>query len=60
MTNNRRGFLMKWKRYQYYTRTGKEWSKWFRYSGDCAEKWQLKGKLLNEYKETEETIPEGT
>ena len=55
MTNNRRGFLMKWKRYQYYTRTGKEWSKWFRYSGDCAQKWQLKGKLLNEYKETEDT-----
>ena len=38
------------KRYQTFTENGKEWSKWFEFSG-TLEKWQLKGKLLNEYRE---------
>lgn len=37
------------KRYQVYGKHGIEWSPWFPYTG-TPEKWQLKGKLLNEYK----------
>ena len=37
------------KRYQYFTRDGIEWTPWFKYDGEQF-KWQLKGKLLNEYK----------
>ena len=39
------------KRFQYYGKTGIEWSKWFVVSDNVIkEKWQLKNKLLNEYK----------
>ena len=39
-----------YKRYQYYSSDGIKWTKWFetKYSDD---KWQLKGKLKNEYKD---------
>lgn len=37
------------KRYEYFTRDGKKWTEWFQYSGEKY-KWQLKGKLLNEYR----------
>lgn len=48
---------MIWKRYQIWTRNGLEWSKWFRYDRGTLEKWQLKGKLLNEYRETDGNEP---
>lgn len=41
------------KRYQIWTNNGLEWCKWFCYSGSL-EKWQLKGKQLNEYREVTE------
>ena len=42
---------MIYKRYEYYRRTGKTWSKWFPYNGEQFE-WQLKSsKLKNEYKD---------
>ena len=37
------------KRYQYFTRHGIAWTKWFNYNG-IEEKWQLKNKLRNEYR----------
>jgi hypothetical protein len=37
------------KRYEYFTRNGKAWSDWFNFDGK-EEKWQTKGKLLNEYR----------
>ncbi len=37
------------KRYQMFTKNGIVWSEWFNWSG-LEEKWQLKGKLLNEYR----------
>lgn len=40
------------KRYQKFTRNGIEWTEWFNWNGP-EEKWQLKGKLRNEYR----TIP---
>lgn len=40
---------MTYKRYQYYSSNGIEWTPWFKYDGEQF-KWQLKGKLLNEYK----------
>lgn len=39
-----------YKRYQYYSAQGIKWTDWFPYEGP-QEKWQLKNKLLNEYKE---------
>ena len=39
------------KRYQCYTRGGIVWTDWFRWTGKDNPKWQLKGKLLNEYEE---------
>lgn len=39
------------KRYEYFTRDGKQWSSWFDYNGDKFP-WQLKNKLRNEYRET--------
>lgn len=47
------------KRYQRYTKNGIEWTPWFEVPDDVdKEKWQLKGKLLNEYKDEtdEETV----
>lgn len=37
------------KRYQKFTKNGIAWSKWFDWHG-FEWKWQLKGKLLNEYR----------
>lgn len=37
------------KRYQMFTKNGIVWSEWFNWSG-TEEKWQLKPKLLNEYR----------
>lgn len=42
---------MVYKRYQYWTRTGKVWSDWFEWTGKDKPKYQLKPSLLNEYKE---------
>lgn len=41
---------MKQKRYQYWSKEGVKWSKWFDYDGP-KEKFQLDKKLKNEYKE---------
>lgn len=37
------------KRYQKFTKNGKEWTQWFE-TIETPTKWQLKNKLLNEYK----------
>ena len=40
------------KRYQYYGKDGIEWTDWFNQRpGYSKDKWQVKNKLLNEYKE---------
>jgi hypothetical protein len=41
---------MIYKRYQYYSKTGVTWSKWFPWDSNDKPKIQL-GKLLNEYKD---------
>lgn len=43
-------FNFMYKRFQYFSNSGISWTSWFecKYSD---EKWQLKNKLLNEYKE---------
>ena len=39
------------KRYQFIGRGGKVcWTKWFKYNSDYCPKWQLEGKLKNEYR----------
>ena len=45
---------MKIKRYQCWNREGLSWSKWFQWNGTVQEKWQLKNKQKNEYKEVTE------
>ena len=51
--------MLKIKRYQLFTRDGIVWSKWFVWNGTIEEKWQLKNKLKNEYKEiTSDEWPE--
>lgn len=41
-------------RYQYYAKDGIKWTKWFPISfKSVREKWQLKNKLKNEYREVE-------
>lgn len=42
--------VMLQKRYQYISRQGKEWTRWFE-TNDDSEQWQLKNKLKNEYRE---------
>ncbi len=37
------------KRYEYFSRDGKNWTEWFDYNGE-EYKWQLKNKLRNEYR----------
>ena len=39
------------KRYQYYSKEGIMWTEWFPWESTIRDKWQLKNKLLNEYKE---------
>ncbi len=39
------------KRYQYYTTTGVRFTKWFPFTGKDRPKWQITGKLKNEYRE---------
>lgn len=46
--------MVKIKRYQLFTKNGIVWSKWFSWNGTIEEKWQLKNKLKNEYKEVTE------
>ena len=41
---------MIYKRYQYWSRDGIVWTDWFKWNSDLRDKWQLKNKLLNEYK----------
>ena len=44
-----------WKRYQRFTKDGIVWTRWFEVQENAErEKWQLKNKLLNEYKESAE------
>lgn len=43
------------KRYQYWSREGIQWTDWFPYDGERY-KWQLKNKLLNEYKDGREEV----
>lgn len=39
------------KRYQYYSKEGIKWTNWFKISDNTIQtKWQLKNKLLNEYR----------
>ena len=45
---------MKIKRYERFTRHGVTWSPWFKFNGECDEKWQLKNKLKNDYMEVSE------
>lgn len=41
----------KQKRYQYWSKDGIEWTEWFNVSMKTPEeKWQVKNKLLNEYR----------
>jgi hypothetical protein len=42
--------MVSFKRYEYWSREGKVWSKWFPYTSDYCPRWQLDGKLKNEYK----------
>lgn len=39
------------KRYQYRSKDGIVWTDWFEWNSSIRDKWQLKNKLLNEYKE---------
>lgn len=41
---------MIFKRYQYYSNEGIKWTEWFPWDSELTEKFQLKNKLLNEYK----------
>lgn len=43
---------MKYKRYQFWSENGIKWTKWFKWNSTLNEKFQLKNKLLNEYKES--------
>ena len=45
------GVLMVQKRYQFWTKDGIQWTEWFDWDSDLRDKWQLKNRLLNEYKE---------
>lgn len=45
---------MRIKRYQIWSKDGLTWSDWFLFNGGDQEKWQLKNKQLNEYKEVTE------
>lgn len=40
-----------YKRYEYYARTGKKWTEWFKWESENREPWQLKNRLRNEYKD---------
>lgn len=42
------------KRYQYYAQDGIKWTPWFNWRYDSRDKWQIKNKLLNEYKEVDD------
>lgn len=42
---------MTYKRYEYWVKGGKAWSSWFPWHSDMRDKWQMKNKLMNEYKE---------
>lgn len=39
-----------YKRYEYFTKEGKVWTRWFYWNSDIRDKWQLKNKLVNQYK----------
>ena len=38
------------KRYQYWSKEGIKWTEWFEYDSDYKPEWQIKNKLLNQYK----------
>lgn len=44
-------FIIMKKRYQFRTKNGIEWTNWFNWNSTLRDKWQLKNRLLNEYKE---------
>lgn len=39
------------KRYEYWSKEGIVWSQWYNWDGNLMEKWQLKNKLRNEYRD---------
>ena len=41
------------KRYQFFGKSGVEWTNWFATLSTDEEKWQIKNKLKNEYKTVE-------
>lgn len=49
---------MIYKRYQHYGKQGIEWTPWFPINGKEMPKYQLKPKLLNEYKEVKDISQE--
>lgn len=42
------------KRYQYYSKDGIKWTEWFHHRYDTEDKWQIKNKLRNEYREIDD------
>ena len=44
---------MIYKRYEYWSKEGKKFTDWFPWNSFLRDKWQLKNRLLNEYKEDE-------
>lgn len=42
---------MTYKRYEYWSREGKQLTPWFKWESDNRDPWQLKNKLRNYYKE---------
>ena len=49
---------MTYKRYEYYTKDGIQLTPWFEWKSHLRDKWQLKGKLRNFYKDESEDIPQ--
>ena len=45
---------MRQMRYQYYSQDGIKWTKWFDWNYSVEKKWQMQGKLLNEYRDKPE------
>lgn len=44
------------KRYEHFTANGKQFTKWFSFTGKDRPKWQITGKLKNEYRESDDAV----
>jgi hypothetical protein len=44
------------KRYEHFTANGKQFTKWFTFTGKDRPKWQITGKLKNEYRESDDAV----